>query len=133
MKRRRPRIIDREATEAAGFLDSDSYVKRSKDGELQTFLFGLDMTALRKRIFARSEGFCEMPLRGYTAGVRCNRNIFWETFELDHNPSLAQGGDDTEEGTRAICRRCHVARHARTTRFTNARSTSAITKTGQVV
>jgi hypothetical protein len=116
VKRRRPKVIDREATAAAGFLDWRSYIKRSKDGETLTFLFGLDMGGLRKRIFERSKGFCEMPVRGVT-GHRCNRNIDWLTMELDHNPSLAFGGDDSEEGTRAICRRCHVARHNRITKF----------------
>lgn len=120
MKRKKPQIIDVEATAAAGFIDPRSYVKRMKDGESATFLFGLDMTALRRRVFERSRGFCEMPLRGYTAGIRCDRNISWDTFELDHNPSLAQGGDDTEEGTRAICKRCHIARHNRSVRSDRA-------------
>lgn len=83
-----------------------------------TFRFGEDMVALRRHKFEESKGFCQMPVNGFTNGVRCNRNISWETFELDHNPSLAHGGDDSMEGTRAICRRCHVARHNRTTRWT---------------
>lgn len=117
MKRRKPQLIDREATAAAEFLDRRSYIKRSrKTGESLTFLFGEDMTALRKRVFERSRGYCEMPIAGYAGGLRCQRNITWETAELDHNPSLAQGGDDTEEGTRIICRRCHLARHNRSVR-----------------
>jgi hypothetical protein len=118
MKRLRPNLFDREATAAAGFVDPRSYIKRSKDGELLTFLFGLDMTELRLKVFLRSRGFCEMPIRGVT-GHRCNRNLDWETMELDHDPSLANGGDDSEAGTRAICMRCHIARHNRTTRWTN--------------
>lgn len=117
MKRKRPYLFDSEATAVAGFTDPRSYVKRAKDGEMHYYRFGEDMTILRRRVFERSRGFCEMPIRGFSNGIRCNRNISWETFELDHNPSLAQGGDDTEEGTRAICRRCHVARHNRTTKF----------------
>ena len=116
MKRRKPQLLDREATALAGFVDPRSYVKRAKDGEMQSYRFGDDMTILRRRVFERSRGYCEMPISGYTNGIRCQRNIDWETMELDHNPSLAQGGDDSEEGTRAICRRCHVARHNRSVR-----------------
>jgi hypothetical protein len=118
MKRRKPQMIDREATAAAGFLDKRSYIKRGKDGDNLTFRFGEDMMALRKRKFEESKGFCQMPISGFTAGVRCNRNVSWETAELDHNPSLAQGGDDSLEGTRIICRRCHLSRHNRITKFT---------------
>lgn len=110
-------LYDKEATKAAGFLDPRSYIKRAKDGENLTFLFGLDMEALRKRVFEHSKGFCQMPVRGFTAGVRCNRNISWETSEMHHSPSLSQGGDDSEDGVLMICRRCHVAAHNRTTRW----------------
>jgi len=126
MKRRRPMFKDDAATAAAGFLDENSYVKRAKDGELQYYRFGLDMTALRKLAFERSKGYCEMPVNGYTGGLRCNRNIDWETFELDHNPSLAQGGDDSPEGVRAICRRCHVCRHNRTTKWSKKNGCEAV-------
>jgi len=107
---------DEAATAAAGFLDPRSYAKRAKDGETQYYRFGQDMHDLRMDAFERSKGYCEMPIHGVT-GVRCSRNISWDTFELDHNPSLAQGGDDSLEGVRAICRRCHVARHNRITKF----------------
>lgn len=105
MKRKHPQIIDREATAAARFADPRSYVRRGK-----TFLFGLDMAALRQKVFERSRGCCEMRLRGVLGG-RCQRNIAWETMELHHEPSLGQGGCDTEDGTLASCRRCHHARH----------------------
>jgi hypothetical protein len=125
MKRRKPMFKDEEATKAAGFLDPRSYIKRSRDGGNRTFLFGDDMTQLRRRVFERSRGYCEMPVNGFTSAVRCQRNIDWETFELDHNPSLAQGGDDTEEGTRALCRRCHTMRHNRITKFRRANAETA--------
>jgi hypothetical protein len=110
MKRLHPRIFDREATAAAGFLDPRSYIRKGK-----RFVFGEDMKALRIYVFTRSHGFCEQKLRGVLHG-RCQRNISWETMELDHQPSLAQGGDDSPEGTVASCRRCHVARHGRVIR-----------------
>jgi HNH endonuclease len=119
MKRRRPMFKDDAATLAAGFQDPRSYVKRAKDGEMQYYRFGEDMRLLRLQAFERSEGYCEMPISGFTSGTHCNRNFDWETFELDHNPSLAQGGDDSLGGVRAICRRCHLARHNRVTKFTN--------------
>lgn len=106
-KRLHPRVFDREATAAAGFLDKRSYIRKGKE-----FRFGEDMKALRIYVFTRSRGFCEQKING-VLGHRCQRNISWETFELDHQPSLAQGGDDTPEGTVASCRRCHVARHGR--------------------
>lgn len=112
MKRRKPQIIDREATAAAGFLDKRSYIRKGK-----RFLFGEDMKALRILAFTRSKGFCEQRLRGVLGG-QCNRNISWETMELDHQPSLAQGGDDSLEGVVASCKRCHVSRHNRVTKFT---------------
>jgi len=107
MKRLHPRIFDREATAAAGFLDPRSYIRNGK-----RFCFGEDMKALRIYVFTRSRGFCEQRLRGMLGG-HCQRNISWETMELDHQPSLAQGGDDSPEGVVASCRRCHVARHGR--------------------
>jgi len=107
VKRLHPRIIDREATAAAGFADNRSYIRKGK-----TFLFGDDMTELRRDVFERSKGFCEQRVNGILGG-RCQRNISWETMELDHQPSLAQGGDDTPEGTVASCRRCHQQRHNR--------------------
>lgn len=136
VKRRKPYLWDKEATAAAGFLDERSYIKRTKDGELRCYRFGEDMTRLRVQAFNRAGGaaeyylvngyrevvlhhdhaYCEMPIRGVT-GVRCNRNISWETMELDHNPSLANDGDDSLEGVRAICRRCHICRHNRITKF----------------
>jgi len=117
MKRRRPMFKDDAATLAAGFLDKNSYKKRSKDGEIQTFLFGLDMAALRHAVFLRSRGFCEAPVHGFN-GHRCGRNITEETGELHHSPTRAQGGDDSPESTLFICRRCHVAAHGRVTRWT---------------
>ena len=117
MKRRKPYLLDKEATAAAGFLDERSYVKRTKDGELRYYRFGEDMRQLRLETFARSKGYCEMPIPG-GPGARCNRNIAWETMELDHNPSLANDGDDSLEGVRAICRGCHQIRHNRTTKWT---------------
>lgn len=107
MKRLHPRIFDREATAAAGFADKRSYIRSGKE-----FRFGEDMTRLRQYVFERSRGYCEQRVNGVLGG-RCQRNISWETMELDHQPSLAQGGDDTPEGTVASCRRCHCARHNR--------------------
>lgn len=117
MKRRNPQLIDREATAAAGFLDPRSYIKRGRDGVDRTFLFGEDMTALRRKVFERCRNHCEMPVNGYSTGIRCNRNIDWATSEMHHSPSLFQGGDDSLEGVLMICRRCHVAAHHRTTRW----------------
>jgi hypothetical protein len=117
MKRRKPMLFDREATATAGFLDPLSYCKRSKDGEMQTFLFGRDMAELRRRVFERSRGYCEVPIHGIQNG-RCQRCITWETMELHHSPTRAQGGDDSEESTMASCKRCHIAVHNRQTRWT---------------
>lgn len=120
MRRHHPQRIDKEATAAAGFVDPRSYCRRTRDtGELMTYRFGLDMQALRQKAFERSKGFCEMPLNG-TLSHRCNRNVTWETGELHHSPSLANGGDDSIECVLFICRRCHIASHGRTTRFRRA-------------
>lgn len=119
MKRRKPQIIDREATAAAGFLDKRSYIRKGK-----RFLFGLDMRRLRIIVFERSRGFCEQRIRGVLGG-QCNRNISWETMELDHQPSLAQGGDDSLNGVVASCRRCHRKRHNREPQFGASRKVGA--------
>lgn len=117
MKRRKPQLFDRAATEAAGFADPRSYIRRLKDGTgVQTFRFGLDMAELRKMAFERSRGYCEQQINGLL-GHRCQRNISWETFELDHQPSLSHGGDDSLEGVVASCARCHVNRHNRVTKW----------------
>jgi len=111
MKRLHPTFFDREATAAAGFSDRRSYIRRGK-----RYLFGEDMKHLRAKVFERSKGYCEQRVNGILSG-RCERNISWETMELDHQPSLAQGGDDSMEGTVASCRRCHLQRHGRNVRF----------------
>ena len=110
--------IDREAT-AAAYADGRFKDKKKRsyirpDGRV--YRFGVDVEPLRREVFQRSNGFCEMPLRGVLNGL-CNRNIFWETFELHHEPPKSRGGDDSPEGTRASCRRCHVQRHGRVLRF----------------
>lgn len=136
MKRRKPYLFDHEATAAAGFMDPNSYIKRTKDGELHTFLFGADMTALRVKVFNRAGGaaelftvngrwevlvhkdsaFCEMKIHG-VLGHRCNRNVSWQTCELHHEPPKSQGGYDSPESTLLSCHRCQVVRHNRVTRF----------------
>ena len=111
MKRRKPGFIDKEATAAAHFLDPRSYCRRGKQ-----YRFGLDLTQLRSDVFLRSRGFCEMRVNGIL-GHRCQRNIDFSTMEMHHEPPLSQGGDDSLEGCFASCRRCHVARHGRVTRW----------------
>jgi hypothetical protein len=111
MKRTHPGIIDKEATVAAGFTDPRSYIRQGK-----TYLFGADMHALRQRVFDRSRGYCEMR----SQGVGCQSRITWETMELHHQPTRAQGGDDSEGATKASCRRCHSAFHARNIRSDKA-------------
>jgi 5-methylcytosine-specific restriction endonuclease McrA len=115
MKRRHPQIIDREATAVAQFKDKASYIRRGK-----FYLFGLDLLALRTAVFERSKGFCEMPIRGVTEH-RCNRNIFWETMEMHHEPPLSKGGQDHIDTVVASCQRCHVARHGRVIRSDRAK------------
>lgn len=117
MKRRKPHLFDREATEAAGFVDPRSYIRRSKDGGTPlVFRFGLDMNELRKMAFERSRGFCEQLINGLL-GHRCQRNVSWETGELHHSPPLSAGGDDSLESVRFVCRRCHVNSHNRITKW----------------
>jgi hypothetical protein len=113
MKRRNPMFKDEEATAAAHFLDKRSYVRRGKQ-----YRFGDDMALLRAIVFTRCGGFCEMPVRGILS-LRCHRNIDFSTMELHHEPPLSRDGDDSPEGCLASCRRCHVARHGRTTRWSS--------------
>lgn len=112
MKRRKPQIIDREATAGAGFLDPRSYIRKGKQ-----FLFGVDMQRLRERVFERSKGYCEQRVNGIPGG-RCQRNISWEMGDLHHEPSLNNGGDDSLEGVLFVCKKCHESRHGRTLRWT---------------
>jgi 5-methylcytosine-specific restriction endonuclease McrA len=114
MKRRNPGFIDKEATAASGFLDPLSYIRRGKQ-----YRFGADIGTLRLAVFERSGGYCEMRINGIL-GHRCQRNISYETMEMHHEPPLSQGGDDSLEGCLGSCRRCHIARHARTIRKVKA-------------
>jgi 5-methylcytosine-specific restriction endonuclease McrA len=99
---------DREKTAAQKFADPRSWCHR--DG--REFLFGQDMSNRRHEVWLRSKGFCEMPIRGVLGGY-CNCNISWETFELHHRTSRANGGDEAMENLVASCRRCHVHHHNR--------------------
>jgi 5-methylcytosine-specific restriction endonuclease McrA len=114
VKRRNPMFKDTEATDAAEFKDQASYIRRGK-----FYLFGLDLLALREAVFKRSEGFCEMSIRGIT-DQRCNRNISFETMEMHHEPPKSKGGHDHIDLVVASCRRCHIARHGRTVRSDKA-------------
>lgn len=105
---------DKEATKRMGFFNPKSYVTFAG----KEFRFGKDMEHMRLRVFERSKGFCEMPLKGDLAKMTCQRNISWETFEMHHEPPRSKGGDDSFENLRASCRRCHQARHARTLHWT---------------
>lgn len=117
MRRRKPQLFDSAATQAAGFQDPRSYIRRSKDsGALLVYRFGLDMAELRKMAFERSRGYCEMPINGLL-GHRCQRNVSWETGELHHSPALSSGGDDSLESVKFICKQCHVNSHNRVTKW----------------
>ena len=76
-------------------------------------LFGEDMKRLRRAVFVRSGGRCEMD----RDGRRCEYPITWSNFELAHIRNRRMYGD-TLENTLASCKQrsdgepgCHVLSH----------------------
>ena len=63
------------------------------------------MTDLRKRVFQRSNGFCEAKLKG------CTGYTPWLHGHLAHIKSRGAGGADTEANTLWACASCHMRSH----------------------
>jgi hypothetical protein len=104
LRKRRTYSVNWEATKAAGFKDSKSWVHRSG----RVFLGPKDMEELRTKCFERSKGFCEMVNKH---GIRCERNISWTTFQMHHSPPRSRGGSDELDKVVAACQRCHKPEH----------------------
>jgi hypothetical protein len=81
-------------TREAHFLDRRSAVGLKDDGSLHIRLFGLDMSHLRERVFARDQNCC----------VDCGSS-YW--LQLSHDVPRSMGGGDTEDNTHARCIICH--------------------------
>jgi 5-methylcytosine-specific restriction endonuclease McrA len=89
---------DLEATEEAKFTDPRSYVTHK--GEI--FLFGLDMSLQRIKVYERDHGVCQI----------CKMWVSLEDMELDHYPkSRGRGGDDSMGNLRTLHSYCHKRTH----------------------
>ena len=89
-----------------GFLDDRSYIE-TRTGRV--VLFGQDKTKLRREIYARAGGRCEI-LR---EGKRCGKFAPWDGIghgELVHIRNKAFKRNDTLEFTEWGCRACHARR-----------------------
>ena len=70
---------------------------------------GQDMTELRREVYARAGGHCEVTRRGR----RCNRFAPWDGLkhgELSHHAHGANR-NDIPEAVVWSCRECHKLRH----------------------
>ena len=74
----------------------------------RVILKGQDMTDLRRQVYRRSGGHCEVEKHG----KRCNRFAPWDGYrhgELAHRVHHSHGGTDTPENTCWACYDCHRA------------------------
>lgn len=68
------------------------------------------MHALRRKVYARSEGRCE----NVVDGKRCGVWVAWagpNKGELHHTTSRGHGGSDDEINCKFFCRPCHRGEH----------------------
>lgn len=89
-----------------GFLDPRSYVE-TRTGRV--VLFGADKTKLRRDVYARAQGKCEIEWDG----KRCGKFAAWDGIgkgELVHIRGAAFKRNDTLEHTQWGCRECHSRR-----------------------
>jgi hypothetical protein len=89
-----------------GFLDPRSHVV-TKSGQI--ILRGVDKTDLRRKVYRRSGGHCEIEWNG----KRCNTFAKWDGFEhgeLVHRIAVGRGGSDSAENCEWGCHACHRRR-----------------------
>lgn len=106
---REPRSTPEQMREH-GFHDARSRVLWST-GRVE--LRGVDMTALRRRIYARSRGLCEAPDATGPGGL-CSRFAPWDGWkhgELSHLVHGAKGPGDVLANVIWSCPGCHRKRH----------------------
>ena len=53
--------------------------------------------AVRKRVYAKADGYCQL----------CGRKITYDEMTLDHIHPLAMGGEDAESNLQCACRECN--------------------------
>lgn len=76
----------------------------------RVILKGAEMTQLRRDVFERAEGRCEVA----THWGRCNTYAAWDGWqhgELSHRIDKAHGGSDSIENCLWSCAPCHRRRH----------------------
>ena len=101
---------DHEATKAANFLDSSSYIHIS--GRL--LLYGADMSAQRQKVWERDKGICGI------CGKPCHASL----WDLEHIIPRSKGRDDRMENLqishsmRDIMFACHRNKTGRETQWT---------------
>src|SRR5882724_12845970 len=82
-----------------GFLDPRSYIE-TRTGRV--VLFGADMTALRRKVYARAACRCEVERNR----KRCNKFAAWDGIgkgELAHVVASGRGGSDTADNCLWSC------------------------------
>lgn len=67
-------------------------------------LYGDAKSDLRRRVWCRSKGYCEVRLEN------CEDRIFWDTFEMAHRKHGARKSDELSE-VDAACKTCHRDSH----------------------
>lgn len=97
---------DLPATAAAHFTDVRSYVRI--DGK--RFLFGDDLTQLRRAVFERDKYTCWGDIED---GLRCGKTVTWDTGHLHHIIPRGRGGSDEMSNTVTLCPDCHAKLHVR--------------------
>ncbi len=73
-------------------------------------LYGRDKTQLRKEVYARARGRCEVVTRG----KRCGKAAAWRgrgKGDLYHIVHRSHGGSDSKSNTCWSCKACHNLRH----------------------
>ncbi len=100
--------VDREATEAANFLDRGGRRKACRSyitHKGEHFLFGPDKSLLRAKCFLRDRFTC----------TECGEERDAEDLDMHHVIPLGKGGDDSLGNVTTLCKwtDCHKKKHRR--------------------
>ena len=120
---------DKQATEAAGFVDRDSYISHrvhpGTDHQCQ-YLKGDDVEQIRRKIFDRDRHRCQLKLVCTGVRVLPFEGDIYTRGHLEHE----KGGYGAQrcfcmENLRIACYACHVIKHGRYPRFGEKHGESA--------
>ena len=98
---RKAHRVDRDATEAANFVDKRSYITH----EGHQFLFGADLRERRQEVYDRDKGICQ--------GRDCGKRVSWNVAHMHHRQGGLVGRCSCAHNLEILCPDCHRREHVR--------------------